>query len=92
LGAGATRRGPSAKVAKVFNPRDPKIRDVGRALAAALALTRRQVILRLVLQYLKGEGYVISYVTLQDEARLKQTDEAQTQASVKKMRRAILGT
>jgi hypothetical protein len=36
LGAGATRRGPAAKVAKVFNPRDPRIRDVGRASSAVV--------------------------------------------------------
>ena len=59
----------------LFNPESPRIKED---------------ILRMIVQYLQGEGYSASVLTLQDEANVKTKERLNKMALFKRLRKAIL--
>ena len=54
-------------------------------------LSLSQDIICCILQYLQDEGYVASFLTMQDEAKIKLAEKQTQRSYFKRMRKAILG-
>ena len=52
--------------------------------------TIKEDIIRMIVQYLSDEGYVVSRTTLVDEMNIKRFEREERQTEIKRMRRAIL--
>ena len=57
----------------------------------ATALSRTQDIACLILQYLQDEGYTTSFLTMQDETKIKLAEKQTQRSYFKRIRKAILG-
>ena len=55
------------------------------------AVRRRQDIACLIMQYLQDEGYTTSFLTMQDETKIKLAEKQTQRSYFKRMRKAILG-
>ena len=80
---------------------DPNIKRVrargrGRQKFGRVHLTRAlnsraQDIVCLIMQYLQDEGYTTSFLTMQDETKIKLAEKQTQRSYFKRMRKAILG-
>jgi hypothetical protein len=74
-GVAGTRCTFLGPLSPLFNPESPRIKED---------------ILRMIVQYLQGEGYSASVLTLQDEANVKTKERLNKMALFKRLRKAIL--
>ena len=80
---------------------DPKIKRVRRSARArsecrpspqcVCPLACTQDIVCLVLQYLQDEGYTTTFLTMQDESKVKLAEKQTQRSHFKRMRKFILG-